>query len=247
MRLTIDELAHRTGTSSRNIRAHQAKGLLPPPELHGRTGYYGEEHVQRLEIIADLQSRGFSLAAIKQVLDTWSSGGDLSQLLGFQHVISAPWTDEEPLEITADELVGRFPAAGEDPSLLQRAIDQGLVEPRDDGGLVAPSPLLIDAGTALHRAGVPLPAILDLVDAIRHDLADVAERFVAIVTEHVVDPVVEGHSSSGPDEVVDTIRQLRPIALEVVRPFLAQELTRVTDEAVAELATRLDAAGPEAS
>ena len=43
MRLTIDELAQRTGTSSRNIRAYQAKGLLPGPQLEGRTGYYVED------------------------------------------------------------------------------------------------------------------------------------------------------------------------------------------------------------
>lgn len=247
MRLTIDELARRTGTSSRNIRAHQAKGLLPPPELDGRTGYYGQEHLQRLEIIGDLQERGFSLAAIKQILDTWSSGGDLSSLLGFQHVISAPWTDEEPVEVTLDELTDRFPEAEDDPSLLQRAVDQGLVEARDDGTLVAPSPLLIDAGTELHRAGVPLGVILDLVDAIRTDLADVAERFVSIVTGHVVDPLVAGRSDRTLDDVVDTIRRLRPVALEVVRPFLAQELTRVSEAAVADLAGQLDASQPEAS
>ncbi len=38
--LTIDELAQRTGTV-RNVRAHQSRGLLPPPEVRGRTGYYG--------------------------------------------------------------------------------------------------------------------------------------------------------------------------------------------------------------
>ena len=29
--LTIDELAHETGMTARNIRAHQSRGLLPPP------------------------------------------------------------------------------------------------------------------------------------------------------------------------------------------------------------------------
>lgn len=247
MRLTIDELAQRTGTSSRNIRAYQAKGLLPGPQLEGRTGYYVEEHVQRLGIITDLQDRGFSLAAIRQVLDTWSTGGDLSSLLGFQHVITAPWTEEEPAAVTVDELFDRFPESAEDPSLLQRSIAEGLVTARDDGTLEVPSPLLIDAGTELNRAGVPLAVILDLVEAIRRDLADVAERFVGVVAEHVVEPVAEGRSTRPVDEVLDTIRRLRPVALEVVRPFLAQELTRVTEHALAEMGADLDREEPEAS
>ena len=32
-RLTIDELAARVGMTARNIRAHQSRGLLPPPHL----------------------------------------------------------------------------------------------------------------------------------------------------------------------------------------------------------------------
>ncbi|MFN8162573.1 MAG: MerR family transcriptional regulator [Solirubrobacterales bacterium] len=44
-KMTIGELARRTGMTIRNIRAHQTRGLLPPPEVHGRTGYYNEEHV----------------------------------------------------------------------------------------------------------------------------------------------------------------------------------------------------------
>ena len=49
----------------RNIRAYQSRGLLPPPELRGRTGYYGAEHVARIELIRELQSEGFNLEAIR--------------------------------------------------------------------------------------------------------------------------------------------------------------------------------------
>ncbi len=39
--MTIDELARETGMTVRNIRAHQSRGLLPPPEVRARTGYTG--------------------------------------------------------------------------------------------------------------------------------------------------------------------------------------------------------------
>ena len=43
--LTIEQLAAETGMSVRNIRSHQARGLLAPPEVRMRVGYYGPEHV----------------------------------------------------------------------------------------------------------------------------------------------------------------------------------------------------------
>ena len=39
--LTIEQLAGESGMSVRNIRAHQARGLLAPPEVRMRVGYYG--------------------------------------------------------------------------------------------------------------------------------------------------------------------------------------------------------------
>ena len=38
---TVDQLALVSGLTTRNIRAHQTRGLLPPPRVRGRTGYYG--------------------------------------------------------------------------------------------------------------------------------------------------------------------------------------------------------------
>ncbi|HEY8502182.1 MAG TPA: MerR family transcriptional regulator, partial [Solirubrobacterales bacterium] len=43
--LTVEQLAYETGMSVRNIRNHQSRGLLQPPEVRARVGYYGPEHV----------------------------------------------------------------------------------------------------------------------------------------------------------------------------------------------------------
>ena len=66
--LTIDQLAQRTGMTVRNIRAHQSRGLLEPPEVKGRTGYYGGYHVERILLIRDLQADGYSLDLIGRIL-----------------------------------------------------------------------------------------------------------------------------------------------------------------------------------
>ena len=67
--LTIEQLAAQSGMSVRNIRAHQARGLLAPPEVRLRVGYYGPEHVAQLRLIRELQDEGFNLGGIKRLLE----------------------------------------------------------------------------------------------------------------------------------------------------------------------------------
>jgi DNA-binding transcriptional MerR regulator len=252
----IDDLAHRAGVTSRTIRAYQARGLLPPPELKGRTGYYSDDHLHRLRLIDDLQGRGFSLAAIRQTLDTWATGGDLGHLLGFEHLLAAPLLDEEPQHTTLGALLERFPEAAAEPALLERSIALGLLEvdpppqrSEDSAGVdeheptvTIPSPLLLDAGEELQRGGVPLAVVLELVEQLRGDAATIAERFVGIVTDHLLVPLAEG----GPDapeapQVVRSIERLRPIAVEVLRPFVARAVQDATATKLRENAELLDA------
>jgi DNA-binding transcriptional MerR regulator len=251
MKLRIDELATEAGTTSRNIRAYQARGLLPAPILEGRTGYYGQEHLDRLQIIHELQERGFSLAAIGELLTTWAQGGDLGHLLGFRHLLAAPMTLEDPTRFHIEELVERFPEAEGDPSVLQRAIELDLVRPEDEDGTVfeAPSPLLIDAGEELVRAGVPMHDILDLVASLRGDIAQIADRFVDLVGKHIAPPVTGEAQDSDFARALESMGRLRPIAIEVVRPLMAQELELARDRALERLAEELDEAArnPEAS
>src|SRR5919199_2656942 len=102
-RMTVDELAQRAGTPPRNVRNYQTRGLLPPPRLVGRVGYYDEGHLGRLRLIAQLQDQGFSLAGIAELLRAWEQGRSLADLLGFEHALTAPWSDEEPETMTARE------------------------------------------------------------------------------------------------------------------------------------------------
>jgi DNA-binding transcriptional MerR regulator len=84
---TIDELAAVAGTTSRNLRAFQSRGLLPPPRLVGRTGRYDEGHRMRLEAILRLQRRGYSLAAIADLAAAWERGATIDDVLGFERPV----------------------------------------------------------------------------------------------------------------------------------------------------------------
>ena len=143
--LTIDELAQRTGMTVRNVRAHQSRGLLPPPEVRGRTGYYGPEHVARIELIRELQDDGFNLELIRRLLD---SAGSSAAALRFTRAIRAPFGDEEPQVVTAEELAERW--GTNDPKLARRAEELGLMRPLGDGTLRG---ALTRAGARERRAG----------------------------------------------------------------------------------------------
>src|SRR3954449_1989632 len=142
-KMTIDALAQRTGMTVRNIRAHQSRGLLQPPEIEGRTGYYGPEHVARIELIADMEAYGFNLASIKKLLA--DTEGSEREMLGFKRALMAPWENEEPEFVTAKELSARLgldPDAP-DPKMLERSIKAGFLVDLGEGRFEVPSPTLL--------------------------------------------------------------------------------------------------------
>ena len=67
--LTLDELTERTGVSARNVRFYASRGLVPAPVRRGRSGYYGPDHVARLELVRELQGHGFTLSAIEKYVE----------------------------------------------------------------------------------------------------------------------------------------------------------------------------------
>src|SRR3954464_976811 len=158
--LTIDELARETGMTVRNIRSHATRGLLPPPEVRARTGYYGREHVARLRLIRELQANGYNLGAIKHLLSR--SNGSAEDVLGFARALLAPFEDEQPEIIDEAELEQHYGAL--DDKARARALKLGLVVPLGEGRYEVPSPTLLRAGDALVELGVPLDRALSVLD-----------------------------------------------------------------------------------
>jgi DNA-binding transcriptional MerR regulator len=90
--LTIEQLAQEAGMSVRNIRSHQARGLLAAPEVRLRVGYYGPDHVAQLRMIRELQDEGFNLGGIKRLLD--GNNGTAERLLRFRDVLTVAVAEE---------------------------------------------------------------------------------------------------------------------------------------------------------
>src|SRR6476469_8531219 len=187
-KMTIDALAQRTGMTVRNIRAHQSRGLLPPPEIDGRTGYYGPEHVARLELIAEMQADGFNLAAIKRLLG--DAQGSEREMLGFKRALMAPWEDEEPEFITGEELVERLglDAQNPNPKLLERAIKVGFLVDLGEGRFEVPSPTLFRAAEELRALGIESATAMDVLEEIERSSRSIARVFVKLFGDEIWRP-----------------------------------------------------------
>ncbi|MGH9306835.1 MAG: MerR family transcriptional regulator, partial [Acidimicrobiales bacterium] len=241
--VSIDELARLAGTTTRNIRSYQEKGLLMPPRISGRTGFYGQEHLRTLKLIARLLSRGYSLASIGELLSAWESRRSLSVVLGFEEVLRAPFVEEGPRRFSAAEVAAMFP----DVPLEQagRAAELGLAQPDPDeeGALISAVPGLIQAGAELVAQGVPLVAVLDVAAEIKVHVEAVAERFVALFLEYLWEPfLAQGMPPERLGELTEMLRRQRPLAAQAVTAVLGQALESAVDGAIAIEAGRLAAA-----
>ncbi|HEV2999438.1 MAG TPA: MerR family transcriptional regulator [Solirubrobacteraceae bacterium] len=227
--LTIDELARETGMTVRNVRSHATRGLLQPPVVRGRTGYYGPEHVARLRLIQELQANGYNLAAIKHLLgrgDGWAQ-----EVLGFARSLLRPFEDERPEVVDAAELAAKWGAAEVDPELAARAEKLGLVAALGDGRYEILSPTVVRAGEVVRELGVPPERALDLVERVVRSADGVAKEFVGLFMEQVWEPFRD----SGGDlaDLQEAVERLRPLATETLVAVFHMQMTRAVEETFA--------------
>jgi DNA-binding transcriptional MerR regulator len=227
--LTIDELAREAGMTVRNIRAHQSRGLLPPPEIRGRTGYYGPKHVARLQLISEMQADGFNLEAIRRLLSV--SGDAVDQVLGFRRELMAPFDVEEPEFIDQAALEARW-GGPPDRKLLARAEKLGLIRPLGEGRYEVPSPTLFHAGEEVRALGVGPEKALEVAEQIRRRCEAVAATFVDLFLEAVWKPFVEaGRPEDEWPRVREALERLRPLASDAVLASFRRAMTDAVEKA----------------
>ena len=181
--LTIDQLALQSGMTVRTLRSHASRGLLQPPILRGRTGYYGPAHLARLGFVRDMQEAGFSLSSIEQILAGVPADAGEAVLSVIRGLL-APWRTEPPVVYEIDELLAMFgPEAG--PEHLDALIEMGGAEVTPEGQVRVVSPGLLAAGAEGVLAGLPLDGILEAGRLVAQAAQQVAECFVALFRDSV--------------------------------------------------------------
>lgn len=244
--LTIEQVAARTGMTVRNIRAHQARGLLSPPEVRLRVGYYGAEHVAQLKLIQALQEDGFNLAGIKRLLD--DDQGTAQRLARFRQALTEPPNAEVPQTLTVAELGRRFRVAEDQATqVLARAERLGVLHPAGEDRYEVPSPSLLAVAERVVARGVSLDGALAVFEQIEQHCDAVSAAFVALFMTEVWEPFqAAGMPTERWAEIDDSIELLRPLATEALVAIFGQRMRAQIDAAFGQLTRRLSPSSRDA-
>lgn len=165
---TIDELARAADTTVRSVRVYHERGLLPSPDVRGRIGYYGSDHLERLHTISRLLSRGMKLNGIRELLEAWDRGDGLADVLGVSDSPAERDPDGVPDRPDNDDPLADLPdyvkralAASSDPLEAYRVAN----------------PRCGDLAGRLIDSGVPDTAAFQIIERLRADCNGIADRY----------------------------------------------------------------------
>jgi DNA-binding transcriptional MerR regulator len=233
--LTVEQLAYETGMSVRNIRNHQSRGLLPPPEVRARVGYYGPEHVARLRLIQEMQAEGFKLSAISRLIG--EHGADADRFVGLRQAVTAPFATEAPEVYSREELVEKF--GTDDDRLIEKAQKLGLLVDLGEDRFEVPSPALLRAAEEVAGMGIELPAALAAIEKLSRNSQTSARTFVDLFVEKVWKPFDDaGRPEEGWEEIIAAIGRLRPLAFDALSATFRLALTAEIEKAFGEVLER---------
>ena len=215
---TIDQIATAARVSSRTIRFYQARGALMPPQIRGRVAYYGEKHLERLRLIAQLQDRGLSIDAIRDLLASIDRGEtDLAEWLGVETALQASWANDHPRTVTEAEL---YELAGSPrPGLIADLLRAKLLERRGDV-LFLLSPALLGVAMRLEAAGVDLETAAKAAEIVKKHMARAASDLVDLFVKRAQDGAMET------TDAASMFQALRPTGLEAVRVIFGREMEK---------------------
>jgi DNA-binding transcriptional MerR regulator len=236
----VDDLARLSGMTVRNIREHQSRGLLPAPTVRGRVGYYGPEHLARLEQIKRLQSEGFTLESIRRML----GGG--AEFASFAAAVHQAFDDGDKRVVRLEDIHTLFPeldkGGGEGQAdstasaeLLESAVDLGLLRPLGNGRYEERSPQLTRIGAELMALGIPPASALKAAAEARTHVQAVAQAFVRLYMDQIWAPFeADGYPADQWPDILSGLDRLRPLALDsmlaLMRMALDEAATTVIEE-----------------
>ncbi|MEZ4226772.1 MAG: MerR family transcriptional regulator [Polyangiaceae bacterium] len=224
---TIDQLAAASAVPSRTIRYYRSAGALAAPRMRGRVAYYGPGHLERLQLIAELQDRGLTIKAICDLVRRIDKGElDLGEWLGLGAQLGEPWASDGPRVVTEDEL---YELTGKrQPGLLAELRRLRLVERKGDAVLI-PSPGVLHAAIRLEKAGVDLETAVEglgiLEKHARRSARDLAKYFF----KRAAAGFDRGASTA---ELAQAFGTLRPVSQDALQLFFAREMERELRERV---------------
>ena len=232
--LTVDQLAARVGMTVRNVRAYAARGLLPPPRLVGRTGYYGPDHVARLTLVRQLLAQGYTLTAVQKAVESEPDAGTAGAL-ALSKALLAPWAPDAPQETDTATIAAR--AGSDDLDQVAEVVDElarmGVVEPLGEGLLRVLDPALLDAGIRGVKLGLSASALVEA----QRQVVELVEQAATIYVEMFRSTVWQDFLDAGAPErevprVMAIVEGLPPVAAQAVLASFRSAMAAAVSAAV---------------
>lgn len=210
--MTIDELATSGGTTVRTTRYYVTLGLLPTGEKRGRTTYYDQTHLARLELVRALQEHGFTLQAIEAFLADLPQDASVADL-AVRRAMLTSWSPR-PSEVLSpaglEQRAGRALSA-EDVTLL---ISLGALEIVGDAYRVTPT---LEVNLALIELDIPRAGMQAAAAAMGRHMGALVDDLDVIMREQVLEPFSrEARSAADAARMEETVARLRQLTLEAV-------------------------------
>lgn len=214
MDYTIDELARAAGTTVRSVRVYHERGLLPSPDLRGRIGHYGGDHLDRLQTISRLLSRGMKLNGIRELLEAWDRGEGLAEILGVTDQPDAEAPSTPPSAQSTPDL----------PDFIRKAL-AATDDPLE--GYRLTNPRCSDLAARLIDAGLPAAQVFELMERFRSDCNALADRYAGDLFQHLAGKAFEESDHTPKDRIAfDT-------NLAIARLVTTRAATELFDQSLA--------------
>jgi DNA-binding transcriptional MerR regulator len=231
--LSLEELTTRTGVSVRNIRFYTTKGLVPPPLRRGRSGYYTSDHVARLELVRELQSHGFTLAAIERYVANIPDDATPEDI-ALHRTMLAPWQADAPVEMSRAELEKRAGRALDEADLTTLAA-LNIVFRTKRGRFEVALPQL-SVGVGLLDLGFPTEAAIAAGDVYARHGREIAEELYELFRTMVWPAYKE--SGASPEKLRGVVERLKPLSVASLVAAYESAMDETKREGIAERARR---------
>lgn len=227
---SVEQLADMAGTTVRNLRAFQDRGVISPPDKRGRHAVYGAHHLYRLRMVLRLQERGYSLNSIQELIGAAESGRNVRDLIGLDAAITQPLASSSPATVTQAQLLKMFSLKSVPRTLLARAIDLGFLTP-DGARYRAGNIHLLEAAAELVRSGIRLPDLLDVAEHLRTNMQRTADDVLWRLAKAVDTYGTSIPPAADMPRIADLINKLRGM----VDTVILAEAHRAIENSVAQL------------
>lgn len=210
--LSVEQLAARVGMTVRTVRFYAGRGLIPPPRREGRNGFYGPDHLARLELVKELQAHGFTLSAIEGYLDNIPADATPEQV-ALHRTLLAPWMPELPETLDRRELEVRAGRALSDDD-IEVLIAIGVVEPTPTEDVFGVAPAHLAVGIGFLEAGLPV----DVAVASRKVITDHGRALARELTTLFRTQVWPHLKESGqpPELITAMVERFKPLTIQAL-------------------------------